>query len=74
MAHVIADSVEFARVQRLADRTFWPRASGGCHSARDTVASIADAGFTIERCERFRFAGSPVTRLTSPRTLGIVRR
>jgi ubiquinone/menaquinone biosynthesis C-methylase UbiE len=72
--HVLAASPGFARVQRLADRTFWPRLSGGCHCARDTTRSIQEAGFTIERCERFRFVVSPFTRLTAPRVLGVARR
>ena len=72
--HVIARSPGFARVQRFLDRTFWPRISGGCHCARDTVAAIEAAGFAIDSCERFRFVTSPVTRQTSPRILGVARR
>jgi ubiquinone/menaquinone biosynthesis C-methylase UbiE len=72
--HVIARDAGFARVQRLLDRLFWPRISGGCHCARDTARAIEDAGFAIESCERFRFAASPVTRHTSPRILGVARR
>jgi ubiquinone/menaquinone biosynthesis C-methylase UbiE len=72
--HVVAPSPALARVQRLADRTFWPRLSGGCHCARDTTRSIQEAGFTITRCERFRFLASPLMRLTAPRVLGVARR
>jgi ubiquinone/menaquinone biosynthesis C-methylase UbiE len=72
--HVVSPSPGFARLQRLADRTFWPWASGGCHAARDTVGAIERAGFAIERCERFRFVVSTLTRLTAPRTLGVARR
>jgi len=72
--HVVAPSPRLARVQRFADRTFWPRLSGGCHCARDTTRSIEDAGFTIQRCERFRFLASPLMQLTTPRVLGVALR
>ena len=72
--HVLALDRGMARFQRFADRTFWPRLSGGCHSARETASAIEAAGFRIESCERFRFASSPVTRHTSPRILGVARR
>ncbi|MFE7216193.1 class I SAM-dependent methyltransferase [Streptomyces sp. NPDC057611] len=55
LEHVQADTPGLARVQRLLDATLWPRLFGGCHTARDTLASIARAGFTIERLDRFRF-------------------
>lgn len=61
--HVRADGAGFARAQRLLDRTVWPALGGGCHTARDTGAAIAAAGFTVERVEHFRF---PVTRVPSP--------
>ena len=72
--HVLARSDGMARFQRFADRTFWPRLSGGCHCARDTASAIEVAGFHIESCDRFRFVSSPVTRHTSPRILGVARR
>jgi ubiquinone/menaquinone biosynthesis C-methylase UbiE len=33
----------------------WSRVFGGCHPARDTVASIKGSGFAIERLDRFSF-------------------
>lgn len=46
LEHVVApDSAALARSQRLVDRVFWPRAFGGCHTARDTSAAIAASGF-----------------------------
>ncbi len=48
-----------ARLQRLADATFWPRVAGGCHLTRDTHAGIERAGFEIERCKRFAFSPAP---------------
>jgi ubiquinone/menaquinone biosynthesis C-methylase UbiE len=50
--HVLSHTPRIARSQRLVDRTFWPRAFGGCHTARDTPTAIANAGFAIERQRR----------------------
>jgi ubiquinone/menaquinone biosynthesis C-methylase UbiE len=71
--HVISESAWEARFQRLADRTIWPSLAGGCHLARDTGAAIEQAGFQIEKLERFRF--SPAAFLPSdPHLLGVARR
>lgn len=48
-----------ARMQTLADATFWPRISGGCHMARDTLISIQRAGFAVEECERYAIPFAP---------------
>jgi SAM-dependent methyltransferase len=58
--HVVADTPGLARVQRFADRTFWPHVAGGCHASRDTLAAIERAGFAIETCRRFGFSPGPV--------------
>jgi hypothetical protein len=50
--HVLSHKPRVARRQRVVDRLFWPRAFGGCHTARDTPAAIAAAGFAIERQRR----------------------
>lgn len=71
--HVRAEDARCARVQQVADRTLWPRVSGGCHAARDTLAAIQRAGFEVEQHERFKFAPSPLMALTSPRILGVAR-
>lgn len=71
--HVIAHTRLPARLQRLADATFWPRVAGGCHMARDTLPAIEAAGFEIERSERFPFTpGAPVPSI--PHILGVARR
>lgn len=57
--HVRSRSPAWARLQRLADATVWPRVAGGCHMARDTAAAIERAGFELLRCERFPFSASP---------------
>jgi ubiquinone/menaquinone biosynthesis C-methylase UbiE len=71
--HVAADTKWETRFQRLADATIWPRVAGGCHLARDTAASIEQAGFQIQTLERFSF--SPARFLPpDPHILGIARR
>ena len=70
--HVVAREPLWARYQRLLDATFWPRAFGGCHTARETGAAIGRAGFVIESCERFTFSPGPLSPL--PHILGVARR
>ena len=56
LEHVRAHDPGAARqAQRVLDATVWPRLFGGCHLARDTVAAIEEAGFTITELERFSF-------------------
>jgi ubiquinone/menaquinone biosynthesis C-methylase UbiE len=70
--HVVAQGGAAASLQRLADATFWPHVAGGCHLTRDTAAAIRQAGFTIERCDRFSFSpGPPVPAI--PHILGVAR-
>lgn len=52
--HVLSHERRIARKQRAVDRLFWPRAFGGCHTARDTPAAIAAAGFAVERQRRIQ--------------------
>lgn len=47
--HVRSNRPALALSQRAVDRVFWPRAFGGCHTARDTPAAIAAAGFEVEQ-------------------------
>ncbi|MEU6578481.1 class I SAM-dependent methyltransferase [Streptomyces sp. NPDC046805] len=61
--HVRADSPGLRRVQRVVDATFWPLLVGGCHTGRDTLTTITDAGFTVTSVEKFMF---PQTRLPAP--------
>src|SRR5215218_9089713 len=37
--HVRAKTTRMVRAQRFVDRTFWPHAFGGCHTARATVTA-----------------------------------
>lgn len=52
LEHVRADTPGLARVQRVLDATVWPHLAGGCHTARDTVGTIEQSGFTIDRLDR----------------------
>lgn len=72
--HVISERPRLARLQRAADATLWPLLAGGCHSARDTLAAIERAGFTIEQCRRFDFRPTPLVAPATPRILGVARR
>ncbi|GAA2622412.1 class I SAM-dependent methyltransferase [Streptomyces vastus] len=55
LEHVQADTPGLARFQRVLDAAIWPRLAGGCHTGRDTAASIERSGFTIERLDHFMF-------------------
>jgi len=71
--HVVSHRPFEARLQRIADATFWPLLAGGCHMSRDTTAAIGQAGFRIESCDRFPFSpGPPVP--AGPHILGTARR
>lgn len=55
--HVIARRQPLRGALKLFDRSgVWPRLGGGCHPARDTLAAIQSAGFTVTGSERFGFA------------------
>jgi ubiquinone/menaquinone biosynthesis C-methylase UbiE len=72
--HVRSEGTGYARVQSACDATIWPLIAGGCHSARDTLAAIGAAGFTVEEAARFRFPDSPLAVPTAPHVLGTARR
>jgi ubiquinone/menaquinone biosynthesis C-methylase UbiE len=70
--HVLSHESPVARRQRAVDRLFWPRAFGGCHTARDTPAAIAAAGFAVERQRRIEVGPRLVPAATH--VLGAARR
>ena len=70
--HVLSHERRIARRQRVVDRLFWPRAFGGCHTARDTPAAIAAAGFAVERQRRIQVGPRFVPAATH--VLGAARR
>jgi ubiquinone/menaquinone biosynthesis C-methylase UbiE len=71
--HVRADSRRLAAVQDRMDLV-WPRLAGGCHANRDTVATIAAAGFHVERLRRFRFQPCWLVAPVAPHVIGTARR
>jgi ubiquinone/menaquinone biosynthesis C-methylase UbiE len=71
--HVRAESPVAARAQRTFD-LIWPLIAGGCHTSRETLAAIQQAGFAIETYERFLFKPFPLALPTAPHIRGIARR
>jgi SAM-dependent methyltransferase len=71
--HVVSRRPGRARLERAADRLFWPRVAGGCHMSRDTGAAIERAGFVVESCRRFPYSPAahqpPIAHI-----LGVARR
>lgn len=48
----IASTGGRARLQKIADATFWPRLGGNCHTHRHTEQTIVDAGFQVTGARR----------------------
>ncbi len=72
--HVLSERPRVARSQRVVDRVFWPRAFGGCHTARDTPAAIARAGFALEDERRMWVGTVAVAYPVATQVLGRARR
>lgn len=70
--HVRSRRPRFARWQRRAD-PIWSRLMGGCHTDRDTLGAIVDAGFGVERCRGFGYPPSARAYPVTPRVLGVAR-
>jgi ubiquinone/menaquinone biosynthesis C-methylase UbiE len=51
--HVVAERPFPRGLQKFAQATFWPRAFGNCHPARDTRQALVDAGFDVGGIRRF---------------------
>src|SRR5436190_15371695 len=69
--HVVAESSPAVRAQQAADRLFWTRMMGGCHTSRDTVGTIQRAGFEVVRMRRF---SNPPGAFAAPCVIGLARR
>ncbi len=67
--HVVAETPRLARFQQRTDRV-WPRIAGGCHTARDTVGAIAEAGFDVSEQRRFDLDIGPMKTPVSPHVIG----
>ncbi|WP_406417304.1 methyltransferase domain-containing protein [Streptomyces sp. NBC_00873] len=72
--HVRADDRAMATVQRALDRTVWPLLGGGCHTARDTLTAIEEAGFVVETYRKVRMPDWGIRLPTSACVLGVARR
>jgi ubiquinone/menaquinone biosynthesis C-methylase UbiE len=72
--HVRSDRRWVAYTQRAVDKLFWPRAFGGCHTARDTPAAIAAAGFEVERLRRMSVGPVAVASPVALHVIGRARR
>ncbi|WP_327120940.1 class I SAM-dependent methyltransferase [Streptomyces sp. NBC_01341] len=72
--HTLASGRALATTQRVVDRTVWPFLFGGCHTARDTVAAIEEAGFRMGTYRRFRIPEKGVQLPTTPCVIGVARR
>jgi ubiquinone/menaquinone biosynthesis C-methylase UbiE len=71
--HVRAVDRRLASAQRVLD-VVWPHLGGGCHTSRDTLHAIAEAGFAIEHVRRFVFRPCMLAAPTSPHVLGVAKR
>ena len=72
--HVLSNRRALALSQRAVDRVFWPRAFGGCHTARDTPAAIAAAGFEVEDQRRMWVNPVPIAFPVGSHAIGRARR
>jgi SAM-dependent methyltransferase len=72
--HVLSEDPAVAFSQRAVDRVFWPHAFGGCHTARDTPAAIAAAGFEIEHQRRMWVNPVPLAFPVASHAIGRARR
>jgi hypothetical protein len=72
--HVRGSSRGLAKLQQIVDATVWPLVAGGCHTSRQTCASIEQAGFAIERCREFTFRPGALSAPAAPHVIGQPRR
>jgi ubiquinone/menaquinone biosynthesis C-methylase UbiE len=71
--HVRSNRRALALSQLAVDRVFWPRAFGGCHTARDTPAAIAAAGFEVEQQRRLWVNPVPIAFPVASHAIGRAR-
>ncbi len=73
--HVAADHPGMMRrIQRIVDATLWPRLLAGCHTGRDTLTAITDAGFVLDELHRFPFPASGPPSPATPHVRGAATR
>jgi hypothetical protein len=56
------------------DATVWPLLNGGCHTARDIVADLAAAGFSVTERQAFVFPANRPNHPASRFVLGTAQR
>jgi ubiquinone/menaquinone biosynthesis C-methylase UbiE len=71
--HLRSNRPALALSQRAVDRVFWPRAFGGCHTSRDTLAAIAAAGFEVEQQRRMWVNPVPIAFPVASHAIGRAR-
>jgi SAM-dependent methyltransferase len=72
--HVLSKRPAVALTQRAVDKVFWPRAFGGCHTARDTPAAIAAAGFEVQQQREMWVNPVPIAFPVAAHAIGRARR
>jgi ubiquinone/menaquinone biosynthesis C-methylase UbiE len=72
--HVRSDQPVLALSQRAVDRVFWPRAFGGCHTARDTPSAIEAAGFEVDDQRRMWVNPLPIAFPVATHAIGRAHR
>ena len=71
--HIRSHSTGKARAQRAVD-VLWPHMAGGCHTSRDTVGAIENAGFVVEQARHFEFRPVLSNWPVAPHVIGLARR
>jgi ubiquinone/menaquinone biosynthesis C-methylase UbiE len=72
--HVRARCTPMRQAQWALDHSVWPLINGGCHTNRDSEATIHAAGFEIEHSRRFPFRPCALAWPVTPHLIGIARR
>ena len=72
--HVRSERPALAFSQRAVDRVFWPRAFGGCHTARDTLSAIDAAGFEVDDQRRMWVNPLPIAFPVATHAIGRAHR
>lgn len=74
LEHVSGTSSTRRRVQRGLDAVVWPHVAGGCRLSRDTMGTLAAAGFVVEEQHRLGSGSLGFLDPTAPHLSGVARR
>jgi ubiquinone/menaquinone biosynthesis C-methylase UbiE len=72
--HVRAHCTPMRQAQWTLDHSIWPLINGGCHTNRDSEATIRAGGFEIEHSGRFPFRPCALAWPVTPHVIGVARR